>query len=115
MGLRLFLSLGAAGWDGYAVHVERSVQLIEELARRLTARGWVVRNEPKLAVLCARPPAGSPPVRELVQRVLQAGVAWVAATNFEGEDAVRVCATHGESSEQDLQLLIGALEQARQG
>jgi len=45
--------------------------------------------------------------------VLRSGNAWVAATRFEGEDAVRICATHGESSEQDLQLLVSALEQAR--
>ena len=115
MGLRLFLSLAAAGWKGYAIHVERAVQLIEELARRLTARGWKVHNEPRLAVLCAVPPTGSLPVRQIVQQVLQSGVAWVAATRFEGEDTVRVCATNGESSEQDLNLLIGALEQARQG
>jgi glutamate/tyrosine decarboxylase-like PLP-dependent enzyme len=113
MGLRLFLSLAAAGWEGYAVHVERAVALIEELARLLAARGWWVRNEPRLAVLCAAPPAGSAPVRQIVQRVLRSGSAWVAATRFEGEDAVRICATHGESSELDLQLLLSALEQAR--
>src|SRR5256885_12398954 len=28
LGLRLFLSLAAAGWSGYAQHVERSVDLI---------------------------------------------------------------------------------------
>lgn len=113
MGLRLFLSLAAAGWQGYAAHVERAVALIEELARRLAARGWRVRNEPRLAVLCVAPPPGSVPVRVIVQRVLRSGSAWVAATRFEGEDAVRICATHGESSEHDLQLLVGALEQAR--
>ncbi|HEY7930031.1 MAG TPA: pyridoxal-dependent decarboxylase [Steroidobacteraceae bacterium] len=113
MGLRLFLSLAAAGWEGYAAHVERAVALIEELARLLTALGWRVRNEPRLAVLCAAPPQGSAPVRQIVQRVLRSGNAWVAATRFEGEDAVRICATHGESSERDLQLLVAALEQAR--
>jgi glutamate/tyrosine decarboxylase-like PLP-dependent enzyme len=115
MGLRLFLSLAAAGWSGYAVHVERAVALIEELARRLTTLGWMVRNEPRLAVLCVVPPKGSVPVRQIVQQVLGSGIAWVAATHFEGEDTLRVCATHGESSEQDLELLIGALEQARGG
>ena len=113
MGLRLFLSLAAAGWQGYAAHVERAVALIEVLARRLASRGWRVRNEPRLAVLCVTPPEGPVPVRQIVQRVLRSGNAWVAATRFEGEDAVRICATHGESSEQDLQLRVSALEQAR--
>ncbi|HLK71140.1 MAG TPA: pyridoxal-dependent decarboxylase [Steroidobacteraceae bacterium] len=112
MGLRLFLSLSAAGWQGYARHVERAVTLIEELARRLADRGWTVRNVPRAAVLCVAPPSGSRPVRDIVQRVLRSGTAWVAATRFEGEDAVRICATHGQSAEQDLAALIGVLEQA---
>ena len=29
LGLRLFLSLGAAGWQGYGAHVERAAQVID--------------------------------------------------------------------------------------
>ena len=59
MGLRLFLSLAAAGWEGYAAHVERAAQVIERVRERLAARGWSVANDSALAVLCVLPPAGS--------------------------------------------------------
>ncbi|MGH8206835.1 MAG: pyridoxal phosphate-dependent decarboxylase family protein, partial [Steroidobacteraceae bacterium] len=57
MGLRLFLSLAAAGWDGYGAHVERAVAVIAQVRARLTARGWSAVNEAQLAVLCVLPPA----------------------------------------------------------
>ena len=45
LGLRLFLSLAAAGWDGYARHVERAIQLAALLKERLLARGWTIANQ----------------------------------------------------------------------
>lgn len=114
MGLRLFLSLAAAGWEGYGAHVQRAVALIDEVRRRLEAHGWAARNASRLAVLCVAPPAGAAPVREIVRRVLASGRAWVAATSFEGSEVVRICATHGESADEDLEALIGALQEAAQ-
>jgi hypothetical protein len=113
MGLRLFLALGAAGWSGYAAHVERAITVIESIKTELLARGWTAVNESPLAVLCVLPPAGSPPVREIVARVLAAGQAWVAPAAFEGRDVLRICATHGETNAQDVGILVDALEAAR--
>ncbi len=113
LGLRLFLALAAVGWAGYAVHVERSVALIDSLADRLIALGWTVVNEPLLAVLCVEPPAGSAAARKIVERVVTSGRAWIAPTRFEGRDVVRICATHGESSDSDVAELVDALQSAR--
>jgi aromatic-L-amino-acid decarboxylase len=113
LGLRLFLALAAAGWAGYAAHVERSIALIDSLKERLIALGWTVANDPSLAVLCVEPPAGSTAVRQIVERVVASGRAWIAPTRFEGRDVVRICATHGESSEWDIAELVAALQWAR--
>jgi glutamate/tyrosine decarboxylase-like PLP-dependent enzyme len=110
LGLRLFLSLAAAGWQGYALHVERATELIARIRERLLARGWTVANDSQLAVLCVVPPPGYPAVREVVRRVLASGRAWVAATRFAGRDVVRICATHGEIAAADVDELIAALE-----
>jgi glutamate/tyrosine decarboxylase-like PLP-dependent enzyme len=114
LGLRLFLSLAAAGWAGYGAHVERAVQVIAEIAQRLRARGWQVANDSQLAVLCLTPPAGSAAPREIARRVLASGRAWIAVTTFEGREVLRICATHGEISMTDVQLLVAALEAARE-
>ena len=35
VGLRMFLSLAAAGWSGYAAHVERAIELTDLLKHEL--------------------------------------------------------------------------------
>jgi glutamate/tyrosine decarboxylase-like PLP-dependent enzyme len=110
LGLRLFLSLAAAGWEGYGVHVERAVEVAARVREQLLARGWQVANDSQLAVLCVVPPAGYPPIRDIVKRVLASGRAWVAVAKTEGREVVRVCVTHGETSTADVEELVAALE-----
>jgi glutamate/tyrosine decarboxylase-like PLP-dependent enzyme len=109
LGLRLFIALGVAGWQGIATHVERAVAVIEQVKERLVARGWTVANDSSLAVLCVEPPATGPGVREIVRRTLESGRAWVARSSFEGREVIRICATHGQTSLADVDELVGVL------
>ena len=111
MGLRLFLSLAAAGWQGYGAHVERSVEVVERVKAGLVRSGWTVANDSPLAVLDAVPPAELGPVAGSVRRVVASGRAWVAPTTFEGRDVVRICATNGETTVEDVNALIAALNE----
>ena len=111
LGLRLFLALAAAGWEGLGAHVERSVEVIERVKEQLVRSGWSVANESALAVLDLVPPAELGDVRSLVRRVVASGRAWVAPTTFEGRDVVRICATNGETSLEDVQALVTALNE----
>ena len=109
LGLRLFLALAIAGWDGLGAHVERSVDVVDRIKERLVRLGWTVANDSALAVLDVVPPAELGPVRDLVRRVVASGRAWVAATLFEGREVVRICATNGETTLADVDALIAAL------
>jgi glutamate/tyrosine decarboxylase-like PLP-dependent enzyme len=111
VGLRLFLALTAAGWEGLGAHVERGVEVIERIKEGLLASGWRVANDSPLAVLDVIPPAGFGDVRTLVRRVVASGRAWVAPTVFEGRDVVRICATNGETGTEDVNALIAALNE----
>jgi glutamate/tyrosine decarboxylase-like PLP-dependent enzyme len=113
LGLRLFLALASAGWEGLGAHVERSVEVVARVKERLVASGWTVANESELAVLDAVPPAELGDVRELVRRVVAGGRAWVAPTTFEGRDVVRICATNGETTIEDVNALIAALNERK--
>jgi glutamate/tyrosine decarboxylase-like PLP-dependent enzyme len=110
LGLRLFLSLAAAGWSGYAVHVERAAAVTSVIKELLSQHGWTIANDSQLAVLCASPPAGYPPIRDIVRRVLESGRAWAAVSKYEGREVVRICVTHGETSIADAEELVAALE-----
>jgi glutamate/tyrosine decarboxylase-like PLP-dependent enzyme len=112
LGVRLFLSLAAAGWTGYAQHVERSVALIARLREQLSDRGWRIANASSLAVLCVEPPADGPEARTIAARVLASGRAWVAVAKYEGRDVIRICLTHGEATIDDIHELVGALTDA---
>jgi glutamate/tyrosine decarboxylase-like PLP-dependent enzyme len=109
LGLRLFLSLAAAGWEGYAGHVERSLELIGMLKETLAARKWRIANDSPVGVLCVEPPAGLGEVQSIVSRLLASGRAWVAATKFEGRDVIRACVTSGEATPEDVTELVEAL------
>ena len=111
VGLRLFLSLAAAGWEGLGAHVERGVAVMERTKKALLATGWRIANDSPAAVLNAIPPPEFGDVRTLVRRVVASGRAWVAPTTFEGVEVVRICATNGETTLEDVDALVEALNE----
>ena len=58
LGLRLFLSLATAGWEGYGKHVERMIAMSDLLKQRITAHGWLVINESSVGVPVHPSPEG---------------------------------------------------------
>jgi glutamate/tyrosine decarboxylase-like PLP-dependent enzyme len=112
LGLRLFLSLAAAGWTGYGEHIERAIELAGLLKEKLLFRGWLIANQSLLAVLCIEPPPGYGDVRSIVNRVLASGRAWISAATFEGRDVIRACVTNGETIRDDIDELVDVLQAA---
>lgn len=110
LGLRLFLSLAAAGWAGYAKHVERAVDLANLLGEELTRLGWSVVNDSSLAVLCLDPPEGFPDAASIATTVVSSGAAWLTATRFRGRDVLRICVTNGQTLPQDVFALVDTLQ-----
>lgn len=113
LGIRLFLSLAVAGWTGYAAHVERAVGLARRIGEQLSALGWSVVNDSPVAVLCLQAPHASPDARTIVGHVLAKGRAFISLATFEGGEVVRICVTHGATSDSDLAVLVDTLEEAR--
>jgi glutamate/tyrosine decarboxylase-like PLP-dependent enzyme len=110
LGLRLFLSLAAVGWQGHAAHVERTVELAELLKGRLRARGWEIVNDSCLGVVCAVPPEGFPPPRDLARAVVASAKAWLSSTRFKGRDVLRICPTNGQTRPGDVLALVDLLD-----
>ena len=109
VGLRLFLSLGAAGWAGHAEHVEHSVRLIKRLSEGLRQAGWKKENKSEMAVACFMPPEGVEAVDGYVEKVNASGQFWVSKAVFEGRSVFRACVTNGRTSETDIDELIAFL------
>jgi aromatic-L-amino-acid/L-tryptophan decarboxylase len=110
LGLRLFLSMAAVGWRGHAEHVERTTELADLAKRRLLALGWEVVNQSRLGVVCAIPPAGFLPVRDIARAVVASGKAWISSTRFKGRDVLRICPTNGQTMPRDVLSLVELLD-----
>ncbi len=108
-GLRLFVSLAAAGWQGFAEHVERAVWLTEMLEGEMAARGWKAANRSGMAVLCLDPPPGFPDAAAVARAVVASNLAWVSAARFGGRDVVRVCITNGQTTPREILALADIL------
>jgi aromatic-L-amino-acid/L-tryptophan decarboxylase len=109
LGLRLFLSLASAGWAGHAAHIERAVRQAAQIRDALERRGWTVVNDSPLALLNVVPPRALGEPRAVVERVVKSGRAWVSLARFEEREVIRICVTHGETSDADIGILVEAL------
>jgi hypothetical protein len=112
LGLRLFMSLAVAGWEGYGKHVDHSLTMIEILKQKVCDRGWRIANNSLLGVACLLPPECSVDVRTIVKRVVASGQAWVSVAAFAGREVVRVCVTSGETTVEDIAILVNVLNNA---
>jgi glutamate/tyrosine decarboxylase-like PLP-dependent enzyme len=119
IGLKLFLSLLVAGWDGYAEAIRHQTRMGAALRERLTRAEWRVVNETPLPVVCfqdARYRGGDPGRHQnaVLGRVLASGRAWISGTELPHHGpALRACITHYGTETEDLDGLVNALERAR--
>jgi len=72
----------------------------------MVAKGWTLANDSRMAVACLIPPEGSPPIHQIVGRVVDSGSSWVSMTRFEGKEVIRACATNGSLQVSDVEVLV---------
>jgi glutamate/tyrosine decarboxylase-like PLP-dependent enzyme len=111
LGLRMFLALATAGWEGYAAHVEHALVMIDLLREQIILRGWTVMNNSPVGVLCFIPPSPCT-ARQIVTSVVASGQAWVSVAVFEGREVIRACVTSGVTTAGDIVWLVSALTHA---
>ncbi|MGD9903366.1 MAG: aspartate aminotransferase family protein [Vicinamibacterales bacterium] len=119
IGLKLFLTLLVAGWEGYESMIRNMVRLGSTLRARLEARDWRVVNATPLPVVCfqnAHQGSGSPAedARAIVERVQARGQAWVSLVELGGRIlAIRACISNFRNDEHSIDVLMDELETAR--
>ena len=105
IGLKMFLALCSAGWNGFAEHVERSIRLTDRLAESLVTSGWKRVNSSPMGVACFVPPKGNADVDRCVNAVHDDGRFWVSKAKFEGQSVLRACVTNGRTDEETIDRL----------
>ena len=120
IGLKVFLSLAVAGWDGYGTVIRHQVAMGDLLRQQLEASGWEVVNQTRLPVVCfvdrQNPEGKSVAFIEAVAReIVTSGEAWISTTRLEKDlPVLRACITNYRTEPDDLRALVGALNRARQ-
>jgi glutamate/tyrosine decarboxylase-like PLP-dependent enzyme len=121
MGLKLFLSLAVAGWDGYAAVIRNQTAMGDLLRDKLTADGWQVVNRTPLPTVCFvddQNPLGNSLERlnAVVEAVVRPGKAWISTTMVGGElPVIRACITNYNTRPEDIEALVRDLGEARSG
>ena len=113
-GLKLFLSLAVAGWEGYAAALRHQAAMGDLLRAALARDGWQVVNHTPLPVVCFDDPAGAD-VEAVARAVVGSGEAWLSVTRV-GADArplLRACVTSYRTGPDDVRALAHALSAAR--
>jgi glutamate/tyrosine decarboxylase-like PLP-dependent enzyme len=115
IGLKVFLSLLVAGWDGYAEAIRHQVQMGELLRDELVKAGWEVVNQTALAVVCFVDPAKSAAQhQEMVLKIVNSGEAWLSTTVAGASRTVmRACITNYRTQPTDVLALVQLLENVR--
>jgi glutamate/tyrosine decarboxylase-like PLP-dependent enzyme len=113
IGLKVFLSLLVAGWDGYAAAIRRMTAMGDLLRQTLAAHGWKIDNKTPLPVVCFSDPAVADP-EALAREIVRSGEAWISTTRLGGRVVLRACITNYRTSEDDVRALVSALNAVRQ-
>lgn len=119
IGLKVFLSLAVAGWEGYARNIEHMAAMGNELRRKLAAAGWTEIFPNPLPIVCfvdANHPKGKRAdyLEAIAREVVSSGEAWISTTKLRRDIPVlRACITNYRTGPDDLQGLVDSLERAR--
>ncbi|MFY7999974.1 MAG: pyridoxal phosphate-dependent decarboxylase family protein [Candidatus Kapaibacteriota bacterium] len=113
-GLKLFLTLAVAGWEGYAETIRHQTAMGNLLRKELEQGGWRIVNDSPLPVVCFVDESlenGSTPefLKAVAKRIVQSGEAWLSTTLLNGKTVLRACITNYTTQESDVQVLVRLL------
>jgi glutamate/tyrosine decarboxylase-like PLP-dependent enzyme len=119
IGLKVFLSLAVAGWDGYEKAIRHQTAMGDLLRERLREERWVVVNDTALPVVCfvdASAGGRSAAFLEGVAAdVVASGEAWISTAALgEAGPALRACITNYRTGPEDVEALVAAVGRARE-
>lgn len=119
IGLKVYMSLATAGWEGYRLLVRRQIEISNFLRQELERSGWSIVNDTIMPVVCFSDHAALADydtnfVRFVHEKILATGKAWISIYTIQDTLALRACITNYDTTEQHIRELIQSLNAARQ-
>ncbi|MHA1967372.1 MAG: pyridoxal phosphate-dependent decarboxylase family protein, partial [Candidatus Hodarchaeales archaeon] len=119
IGLKVFLSLAVAGWEGYIKAIRHQVTMGNFLRQELEKSSWEVVNKTKLPVVCFLDQSSQVEdpdafIKGIATKVVASGKTWVSTTYLNKVlPVLRACITNFRTNTDDILALINVLEKAR--
>jgi glutamate/tyrosine decarboxylase-like PLP-dependent enzyme len=119
IGLKVFLSLAVAGWEGYAAAIRHQTAMGDFLRRALEKSDWEIVNDTPLPVVCFRDKkSGAGKTEDFLMKVaneaVSSGKAWISLTCLNAETPVlRACITNYRTAESDIRFLVRLIDDLR--
>jgi glutamate/tyrosine decarboxylase-like PLP-dependent enzyme len=117
-GLKLFLSLAVAGWDGYATTIRHQTAMGDRLRAKLTEQGWKILNDTPLPLVCftdANTNWDLAQCQRVANAVIESGQAWISTIQIgkQKQPALRACITSFRTEPRHIETLLTTLDNAR--
>ena len=119
IGLKAFMSLATAGWEGYAESIRHQVAMGDYMRMKLKEARWEILNTSRLPVVCfvdlTHPDGRSQEyLHGIAASVVSSGRAWLSTTSIgHGVAALRACVTNYNTQTENVDILVQTLELAR--
>jgi glutamate/tyrosine decarboxylase-like PLP-dependent enzyme len=119
IGLKVFLSLLVAGWEGYESALRHQKEMGDVLREKLGAHDWRVVNDTPLPTVCfddARAGADNSfeTLAGIARPIVEEGRAWISTTRIGGvRPVLRATITNYRTQPSDLDALVDNLDRER--
>ncbi|HUS86723.1 MAG TPA: pyridoxal-dependent decarboxylase [Bacteroidales bacterium] len=116
IGLKLYLSLLIFGWKGFSEVIWHQIEMGNLLRELLGKNGWIVKNRTPLPVVCFTDPeheGNTDFAREVCDRVIKSGEAWISVYPVNGKNTLRACITNYATSPDDIEALVETVNKFR--
>lgn len=119
IGLKLFLSLAVAGWNGYAAVIRYQTRMGDLLRKRLIEENWQILNGTPLPLVCftdAQTDWNLAACQRIANTVVASGHAWISTIQLgmEKRPALRACITNYRTEPRHIEALVTVLNHVRQ-
>lgn len=118
IGLKVFLSLAVAGWQGYTAAIEHQTAMADLLRKRLAEEGWHILNRTPLPVVCFTDGGRELDVdgcQRIAGAVINSGEAWISTIQMgaQKQSALRACITNHKTQPEHVESLVAILNRSR--
>ncbi len=118
IGLKVYMSLLVAGWQGYEKVISHQAEIGSRLKELLAENDWGIVNETPFPVVCFRGKTTETQSAEYLQnlcgRVVKSGEAWISTISLKPDlFALRACITNYATEELHLRKLLAILSANR--